>query len=130
MIVRDATPDDIPALVGMHNALGSEYPWPDLYDGTFMAVQVVESDGTPVMAAMARRTAEAFLLLDPSWATPGFRFEAMRSLEAAAMRRLAELHVNDCHALIPPMVERRFGRRLEKMGWWHPTWPLYARKVG
>jgi len=129
MTVRDATPADLPALQAMHAALGSLYPWPDLTDETFMAVQVVEADGRPVMAVAARRTAEAYLLLDPSWATPGFRYQALERLQAVAMRRLKELHVNDCHALIPPVVERRFGRRLLKLGWWRPTWPLWARKV-
>lgn len=113
----------------MYGALGSQYPWPDLYDGTFMAIQVVESEGRIVMAQAARRTAEIYLLLDPAWSTPGFRFEAMRRLQAAGVQRMRELRVNDCHALIPPVVEKRFGKRLLKMGWWKPTWGLWAKAV-
>lgn len=125
MKLREATAADIPAL---HALYTGEMP---PFDGTLFAVYVIEDDGGVIrMAVTAQRTAEAFLLVDPSWATPGERLAALEALHGTMLAHLHAQGVANIHAWLPPEIARSFGRRLmRRFGWTKPLWECFARKV-
>ena len=58
------------------------------------------------------------------------RYEWFLALHAAGERDLLARGLDDAHAWLPPPVARRFGRRLESLGWVRDTaWTPYCRKL-
>lgn len=130
MTIAPATVDDFQELCNLHARMGLDYVFPDLADGTFLSVTVVRDDtGRIVMALAARRVAEMFFLLDSKWETPGMRYSWFKRLSAVMERKLQTGRVKDVHALVPPQVQGAFGRRLKALGWWKPTWSLWAKSI-
>jgi hypothetical protein len=120
---------------------------------------VIEDDsGRPVMASLARLTCEMYLLVDRgnqaavgAQSGPGEgrdavplrnrsrgvgaqaarrRYEWLLALHAAGERDLLARGLDDAHAWLPPLIARRFGRRLETMGWVRDdAWTPYCRRL-
>jgi hypothetical protein len=129
----------------MHASQGFDYPFPDLGDPIFVSKLVLEDDaGRLVMASLARLTCEMYLLVDrgvgrkdesaahsgaEAPAAPGGlarsasardgqeRYAQMLALHAACERDLVARGLDDAHAWLPPSIAKRFGRRLEALGW-------------
>jgi hypothetical protein len=58
------------------------------------------------------------------------RWAQFLALHAAGERDLLARGLDDAHAWLPPPVARRFGRRLESLGWVRDTaWAPYCRKL-
>ena len=58
------------------------------------------------------------------------RYQWFLALHAAGERDLLARGLDDAHAWLPPPVERRFGRRLEALGWVRDTaWTPYCKKL-
>jgi hypothetical protein len=118
MVIRPYTESDLDALRRMHAAQGFDYPFPNLDDPIFVSKLVVEDDaGRAVMASLARLTCEMYLLADPGAGKPRDRFSRMLALHAAGERDLFDRGLDDAHAWLPPPIAKRFGRRLEALGW-------------
>ncbi len=127
----------------MHASQGFDYPFPELADPIFVSKLVVEDDaGTPVMASLARLTCEMYLLMDRSQeaSKPGQsstrrvtarqRYDWLLALHAAGERDLLARGLDDAHAWLPPAVAKRFGRRLEALGWVRDdAWTPYCRRL-
>ncbi len=81
-------------------------------------------------AALLRLTCEAYLLLDPRDAAPRERWARIVALQEAASRDAWAKGLADVHCWLPPRVARRFGRRLESLGWVRDdSWTPYCKKL-
>jgi len=139
VLVREYTSADLDALRRMHARQGFDYAFPDLADPIFVSKLVVEDDdGRAVMASLARLTCEMYLLLDRDQAparrggegNPRDRWTQLLALHAAGERDLLARGLDDAHAWLPPPIARRFGRRLESLGWVRDTaWTPFCRRL-
>ena len=137
MTVREYNDADLDALLAMHRAQGFDYPFPDLRDPIFVSKLVLcegsganssasahgegncdaPKEGRVVMAALARLTCEMYLLADPHAGTPRQRYARLLELHRAGAADLRARGLDDVHAWLPPRIAKRFGRRLENLGW-------------
>lgn len=118
MLIRQFTDDDLQALKRMHSRQGFEYAFPDVSDPIFVSKLVLEDDDSRIaMASLARLTCEMYLMIDPSLGTPQDRFLGITALHQAGERDLISRGLDDAHAWLPPEISRRFGKRLEALGW-------------
>lgn len=118
MHIREFVPADLEILKQIHNQQGFDYPFPDISDPLFVSKLVMEDDSArPVMASIARLTCEMYLLMEPEAGSPRDRYERILSLHRAGERDLSARGLDDAHAWLPPRVARRFGKRLETLGW-------------
>jgi hypothetical protein len=134
MLVREYKASDLDALRRMHASQGFEYPFPDLADPIFVSKLVAENgSGQPVMASLARLTCEMYLLMDRESGregNPRRRWDWLRALHAAGERDLFTRGLDDAHAWLPPTIAKRFGRRLEALGWVRDdAWTPYCRRL-
>jgi hypothetical protein len=131
MLVREYTYSDLDALRRMHASQGFDYVFPNLDDPIFISKLIVEDDaGLPVMASLARLTCEMYLLADPGAGSPRDRYTRLLALHAAGERDLLARGLDDAHAWLPPPVAKRFGRRLEALGWLpDDKWTPYCRPL-
>ena len=131
VLIREYTPADLDALRRMHARQGFDYAFPDLADPIFVSKLVVEDDGgRAVMASLARLTCEMYLLADPGAGNSRERYARLLSLHAAGQRDLIARGLDDAHAWLPPPIARRFGRRLEALGWVRDdAWTPYCRRL-
>ena len=131
MLIRPYTEADLDALRRIHAQQGFDYAFPDLADPIFISKLVVEDDaGRAVMASLARITCEMYLLADLAAGTPRDRYERLIALHAAGKRDLLSRGLDDAHAWLPPPVAKRFGRRLEALGWIRDdAWTPYCRRL-
>lgn len=84
------------------------------------------------MAAFMRHTAEAYMVCDPTWRNPAWRMEALRQLCRVCNDDAREAGVKEVMAFLPPSVTKKFGKRLDRMGWNHylgEEWRCYAKEV-
>ncbi|MGB7173903.1 MAG: hypothetical protein WBD23_10160 [Candidatus Acidiferrales bacterium] len=130
-MVREYTDADLNALIAMHRAQGFDYAFPDLRDPIFVSKLVLEDGaGRAVMASLARLTCEMYLLADPSAGTPRDRYVRLLALHRAGAADLRARGLDDAHAWLPPPIAKRFGRRLEALGWIRDdTWTPYCRRL-
>lgn len=130
MLIREYTDSDLNAMRQMHGLQGFEYPFPDLADPLFVSKLILEDDaGHTVMASLARLTCEIYLLANPGTGSPRDRLIRMQSLHVAGERDLLARGLADAHAWLPPRVAKRFGRRLESLGWVRDdAWTPYCRR--
>ena len=131
MPVRGYTEADLDALCRIHQRQGFDYAFPDLADPIFISKLVVEDDaGGIVMASLARLTCEIYLLADPHAGGPRDRFERLLALHRAGERDLLARGLDDAHAWLPPPIAKRFGRRLEALGWIRDdAWTPYCHRL-
>lgn len=139
MLVREYTPADFDALRRMHASQGFDYTFPNLADPIFVSKLVVENtNGRVVMASLARLTCEMYLLLDREEAGKRGdeksgaheRYTHLLALHRAGENDLLARGLDDAHAWLPPSIARRFGRRLESLGWIRDdTWTPYCRRL-
>ncbi|MGH9727497.1 MAG: hypothetical protein ACRD4V_02760 [Candidatus Acidiferrales bacterium] len=123
------------ALVAMHRAQGFDYALPDLTDPIFVSKLVVEDETGDhahkiVMGALARLTCEMYLLVDANAGTPQERYARLLELQRVGARDLRARGLDDAHAWLPPPIEKRFGRRLEGLGWIRDdAWTPYCKRL-
>lgn len=131
MLVREYTNEDLDALRHMHTRQSFDYAFPNLTDPIFISKLVVEDDkGRPVMASLARVTCEMYLLVDPGAGKPRDRFAHLLALHRAGERDLLARGLDDAHAWLPAPIAKRFGRRLEALGWIRDdAWTPYCRRL-
>ena|ERR1700722_19621737 len=130
MIIREYKESDLDALRDMHSSQEFDYPFPDLGDPIFISKIVIENtEGRPVMAALARLTCEIYLLMDRSAGKPRERLRHLEALHAAGQQDLLARGLDDAHAWLPPRIAQRFGRRLESLGWVRDSdWTPYCNR--
>lgn len=129
MTARWMKSEDLERLKQIHAAMGFAYELPDPKNKNVVAKFVAEENGCVVAAVLGRRTAEAYFLLDRSWATPARRYEAFLELHNRACEAGALLGFEDVNVFLPPEVELSFGKRLGSLGWRIPEWHCYTRDI-
>jgi hypothetical protein len=134
--IREYQEQDLEALRAIHARQGFEYPLPDPSNPLFLTKIVLAETSTEnevekiVGAALLRLTAEAYLLLDPKWGTPRDRWQGLLTLHAAADRDAWRRGLEDVHAWLPPGLEKKFGKRIERLGWLRDDkWTPYCRRL-
>jgi hypothetical protein len=131
LLIREYTESDLEALRRMHARQGFDYAFPNIADPIFVSKLVVEDDaGRVVMASLARLTCEMYMLADPAEGKPRDRYARLLALHRAGERDLLARGLDDVHAWLPPPIAKRFGRRLEALGWVRDdAWTPYCRRL-
>ncbi|MGC0771567.1 MAG: hypothetical protein WB543_01425 [Candidatus Acidiferrum sp.] len=143
MQVREYRESDLNALRAIHAAQGFQYPLPDLSNPLFVTKLILsdadkenegEENAVPqekiIGAALLRLTAEAYLLLDPKAGTPRQRWQLLLQLHAATERDAWRRGLEDVHAWLPPPIARKFGKRIETLGWRRDdSWTPYCKRL-
>jgi len=160
MLIREYTEQDLSALRAIHSAQGFDYDLPDLRNPLFVTKLVLfdENVAPPFRAASVplndeaasqdaglkpgatkekilgaaflRLTAEAYLLLDPRAGTPRERWNWLLALHAAAERDAWQRGLEDVHAWLPPPIAKKFGKRIQRLGWLRDdSWTPYCKKL-
>lgn len=117
MLVRQYTEADFAQIQSLHNASGFDYALPSLSRKEFFSRRVAGDGETVGMAAFLKLTAEAYLICNPRWRNPAWRFEALRQLSHECNSDARDAGVQEVVAFLPPKVVSTFGRRLGKLGW-------------
>jgi len=121
--IREYGEHDLESLRAIHARQGFAYALPDLSNPLFVTKLVLsetdqDSKNEKILgAALLRLTAEAYLLLDPKAGSPRDRWQALLALHAAAHRDAWHRGLEDVHAWLPPGLENKFGKRIERLGW-------------
>ena len=132
MLIREYQKEDLEALRSIHATQGFDYPLPDLSNPLFVTRIVLEDKAQQktLGAALLRLTAEAYLLLDPRAGTPRERWQWLLALHTAAERDAWRRGLEDVHAWLPPPIAKKFGRRLERLGWLRDdAWTPYCKRL-
>lgn len=145
MLVREYQESDLAALQAIHSAQGFDYALPDLRNPLFVTKLVLtdadpaqqnanrhlEAGATKILGAvLLRLTAEAYLLLDPRAGTPRERWQWLVALHAAAERDAWQRGLEDVHAWLPPPIAKKFGKRVERLGWLRDdVWTPYCKRI-
>jgi hypothetical protein len=145
MLIREYQESDLSALRAIHATQGFDYPLPDLRNPLFVtrlvltdavpaqqnANRQLEAGATKILgAALLRLTAEAYLLLDPCAGTPRERWQWLLALHAAAERDASQRGLEDVHAWLPPPIAKKFGKRVERLGWLRDdAWTPYCKRI-
>jgi hypothetical protein len=131
MRIREYTHADLDALKHLHAQQGFDYAFPNLADPIFVSKMILEDDaGCAVMASLARLTCEIYLLVDTAAGTPRERYARLLALHGAAERDAFARGLEDAHAWLPPPIAKRFGRRLEALGWVRDdAWTPYSKRL-
>jgi len=126
---------DLEELRRIHAAQNFPYAFPDLQNPLFVT-KIVLTDGESANeesrgAAFLRLTAEAYLLLDPTRGTPRERWQSLLTLHEAARQDAWQRGLEDVHAWLPPAIAKKFGRRIEGLGWLRDdSWTPYCKRLG
>lgn len=117
--IRAYQPRDLEELVRLHKAQGFDYKLPDLNDELFV-VKVVATDEAdkPVMAALLRLTAEAYLLDDPQAGTPEERWRRWVWMDEAMQIAAKRAGLASLECPVPAGAPEEFCRQLEALGGW------------
>src|SRR5262249_5759193 len=131
MQVREYKESDLVQLEAIHASQGFDYAFPDLSNPLFVTKQVLtDSDENILGAAFLRLTAETYLLLDPKAGSPRERWQSLLALHAATHRDAWHRGLEDVHAWLPPPIAKKFGRRLQRLGWMRDdAWTPYCKKL-
>lgn len=132
MIVRAYTDADFQRIKDLHTRSGLGYTLPTLSSEVFYSRRVIQDSDSIGMATFMRLTSEVYLVCDPEWRNPAWRMEALRQLHFECNRDAKEQGVKEVCAFLPPEMQKKFGRRLTKMGWSSykgPEWRCWGHEV-
>jgi hypothetical protein len=126
MRTRALRSTDIPALQAM--AAESGLPYPDLTAPLESVVVVVDAEDQPVMAGMAEKRVQGYLLCGELGTAEKLR--GLRMLHAAMADDLGRKGYREIDGFLPPAFAEKFGRRLERSFGWVRNWPSWAKTFG
>ena len=124
---RRFKPSDHSRMLAIHRAQGFDYAFPPLSE--FCAAEVIENGHGPDTGLFLRRSAEAYMIIDPAMSPPE-KMSRMNMLAIAGPEIAREHGIGEVYALIPPEVERAMQKRLFQLGWEKKLWPMYAIQIG
>ncbi len=129
--IRPYRQEDLPELERIHKAQGFNYAFPDLENQSYFIKLVgVDDDGKIVQAAVAHLSAELYFFIDPKVGTPQERWKNFQELHRIGMEQLwYPGGLDDVYAMLPPPIEKRFGKRLMSLGWVKNLWKCYSREL-
>ena len=128
MNLRECTVEDESRLLELQQKQGLDYPLPAMAE--MLDSSAACDDGEIVLACLARPTVELYLLGDPQWRTPAWRFAALGQVHTDLQNRLRRHKITDAHIWLPPQMARTFGGRLKRsFGWSRAEWTSFMRAV-
>lgn len=126
MMTRPATPEDYDKLRDIHAQSGLGFPLPDFESALIEGIQVVVDDFDEiVLAAVAKRVPEIYLLAPKGKLHPMVKMEGISLLHSSLRDMLASKGYAEFFSFIHPLVEKSFGRHLQKWFGWEKTWQAY-----
>lgn len=131
MSVRDAEDDDLPVIGDIHARVDMDYKLPELDNPLFFVRKVKIDDTGKVRAAcFLKLQAETYLWLDPELSAQE-KMRAMLELQPAVLSEAYSKGIDTIEARIPETVERRFLKRLVKLGWVRnrPGWFPWSKQT-
>lgn len=131
MLVREYSSGDLDKLKRIHAKQGFDYVFPEIDDPIFVSKMVLEDErGRLAMASLARLTCEMYLLMDPDVGSPKDRYAGLVEFHQTVETDLVAKGLDDAHAWLPPRVAKRFGERLQTLGWVKDNaWTPYCRHL-
>jgi len=125
MIIRAYEETDFARMAEMYER---EKPKEEMFDMNAAIVgKVVCDEDKPIMAAFLSPVIEAHLFMDGNWRSPAWRWATLGTLHQEMMAEAAAKKVERAHALIDPVLERTYGKRLAGLGWQRKDWKYYVR---
>lgn len=128
MQLRNLTAADAPAVKRLHARMNLGYDLPDPRTALFVRTGMFEGSRL-VSAVLGRKTSEAYLLVDSSWASPQERWEAIGRLVVTGAQQAKIEGIEDVHVWLPPAIEKRFSRRLAAFGFVKAPWNCYTARL-
>jgi hypothetical protein len=129
MIVRPYMREDFPEVKALHQAQGLAYELPNLEAPAMLVRAVIEERGRVTHAAFLRKTSEAYWVFSPE-ETKRERLGKLLVLNRELNAPAARAGIEDVHAFLPPdIVDKKLHLTLLRLGWVHPLWTCYSRKV-
>jgi len=126
MKTRAANSEDREMMRQFYAQSGLEFEMPDLSSPMIEAAElVVDERGEIIMAAVAQRTLEIYLLSPAGQLHPMVKMEGIRLLHEAIRDTIASKGYKEGFAFIPPSIEKAYGRHLRKWFGWEATWKCY-----
>lgn len=132
MRIREVRHSDLDRIKELYKRSGFKYDLPDFDDGTFIAniAYVDESDRIVTLIVARGKMAELYMIADPDWETPGWRFAALQKLHEAMRQKLVSLGIRFVTSWLPPPMALPFGRRLMRsFGWRKQLWQSFSRET-
>jgi hypothetical protein len=119
MIIRQIKPSDHDALKALQAKSASKYDSEgfDFESKNFIhGFVAVDDEDNPRMLLCFRRTAEAHVVIDHEFDTPGFRLVCLRELIEAAKPVMVNLGYDDVFGTVAPDVPHGYLKRLKAFG--------------
>ena len=124
MKIRAMLDSDIPKLMAIHAGSGFDYDFPDLKGPRIEAIRVIEGDdGEPIAAAVAERIPQLYLIGRPM--APAATAACVRLMHAAMVDALKGRY-NEANAFLPPEIDEKFGRWLQRRFGWVRSWKAWG----
>lgn len=127
MTIRPYHPSDAPALAALGEISGFPYADPDspLIETCLVAI---DENGGIVGAVAAERLVQLYFWRSP-FLSPGATKLVLLEVQKIMATELKKKGYNSCEAFLPPQLEKRFGRRLERTLGFVRNWASWARSI-
>jgi hypothetical protein len=126
MIVREYKESDWPRIVELHaQGITPENQLPDPASPLVIVKECVMDGNRIVNAGLARLELNVTLMVDHQWGSPHARLEAIRLLQESMNRKASAYGLDWAYA----EAGRRFGKRLESLGWVPAKDGLYFLRI-
>lgn len=122
-MIRPFEVKDLPDIQRIHRQMKINYDLPR----KFFSLVVTDENDVVEQALLFRPTAEMFYLRDQTKGNPLTRWQKFQMLHEAMRQFALSMGLDEVEALLPPIVESRFGRRLMSLGWQKNLWTCYTR---
>jgi hypothetical protein len=128
MILRNISEGDYDALKKIYQDSGLPPACsPDPANPLCFIKQAAIIDGEIAVAAMARLTAEASILVNPRVANSTARMIALRALCSTVCQAGRNAGLEDATCWVPPeLADGNFGQRLAQLGFVRSPWPTFS----
>lgn len=117
MLVREYTDADLDAFKRVHEKSGFDYNLPPLSSEEFYSRRVIGDDANIGMGLFLKLTSEAYLICNPKWRNPAWRWDAFKQIHRVSLQDAKSAGVKEIEAFLPPQVGDKFGKRLVSIGW-------------
>jgi hypothetical protein len=137
LTVRAYSEQDAAELLRIHSELHLGYEFPSMVSPAWgPGIVLADNSGKIMAAARLRMTAEAFLFMDKR-STPGLsyrevaqeRYTNLLALHEMIRREAKTIGLEHVHAFLPPEFDRRFAKRLERLGWVKEPFACWVRST-
>jgi hypothetical protein len=109
---------EVEAIRDIHAKSGMDFNLPVFVGNPRFPVQLsIRHNGSFLAAALVHVDAEIYLFLEHEVASPQVRYEGLEMLQNELVKRVRGLGLDTMYCVLPPQVEKAFGRRLLAHGW-------------